>query len=93
MEMPPDSATSEEKGGRGYWGSVIWPVVVVMVYVLSAGPAAYAMRKRALASWVAHVYDPLGLVLNGTGLMRPFRMYLHLWVPDVYDKNGRPIDR
>ena len=35
--MTRSATTSEEKSSRSYWGFVLWPVAVVVLYVLSVG--------------------------------------------------------
>jgi len=32
--MTRDATTSEEKSSRSYWGFVLWPVAVIVLYVL-----------------------------------------------------------
>ena len=88
MEMTRDATASEEKSSRSYWGFVLWPVVVVVLYVLSEGPYMAAARN-GLISWnLQLVYYPLDELIDKVGLERPYGRYLHLWCPEMYNKDG-----
>ena len=89
--MTPDSIASGEKGERSYWGFVIWPVVVVMVYVLGAGPMFWAYEKCWVGSRALRVYDPLWAAVGKTRLVKPISIYLHFWVPEIFDIHGHPV--
>ena len=89
--MTSESPVSEEKGGRRYWGFVIWPVVAAMVYVLSVGPAYWAVRKDIFGHKVLQVYNPLFRVIGATPFQRGVGVYLHFWVPDLYRRDGTCI--
>jgi hypothetical protein len=91
MEMTPDETTTEEKSGRSYWGFVIWPVVAVMVYVLSSGPLMLAMHKRLIGPWALCIHRPLKDVIDYTPLDKAYYMYIHFWIPDVMDIHGKPL--
>jgi len=91
--MTQDSTTSEEKSSRSYWGFVLWPVVLVMVYVLSAGPAWRAADKGIISFNALNVYGPLNTLLRSHAYGKPFRLYLHLWVPNAFDKHGEMVER
>ena len=79
---------SEEKGGRGYWGFVIWPVVVVMIYVLSVGPAVFAVERKVVGEGLLVIYLPLKQLKN-TPFERPLKIYISWWLP-LYKKRGTP---
>ena len=86
--MTRDATTHEEKSSRSYWGFVLWPVAVVVLYVLSAGPAALAFHK-GLISWNLYsTYAPMRRVIDATPLEKPFGLYLHCWCPEMLDKDG-----
>ena len=89
MKTEKDSTASEEKGGRSYWGFVIWPVVAVMVYVLSAGPISLAVYKNVVPARALCAYSPLRAVLGSTPLKNPFGKYLFLWSPEAFDRYWR----
>jgi len=86
--MTQSATTHEEKSSRSYWGFVVWPVAVVVFYVLSQGPAHFAATKGIIPYKVLKVYYPLDDALLAASLWRPYCMYLHLWIPEIYDKNG-----
>ena len=86
--MTPDATASEEKGGRNYWAWLIWPVVVVIVYVLSTGPALFLSEKGVISDKLFIVYRPLYVVVEKTYLLRSLNIYLHLWAPNVYSSDG-----
>ena len=79
--MTPDSTASEERGGRGYWGFVVWPVVVVMVYLLSAGPMWLALEKGVIGPRAWRVYEPIQNRVTGTHFEKTYFKYLRLWSP------------
>ena len=89
--MTRHATASEEKSSRSYWGFVLWPVAVIVFYVLSLGPALLAADKRAINRERLHVYSPLVPILRTRALGKPFGMYLHLWVPEDFDKGGTYI--
>ena len=90
--MPPSETTTEEKSSRSYWGFVLWPLAVIVLYVLSAGPALFLCDKNMLNySFYAAVYGRLDSVVERTFLKRPFGMYLHLWSPELYRKDGSNV--
>ena len=92
FEMTPEETTSEEKSSRSCWGFVLWPFVILVLYALSAGPAMLAAH-RLVISWkvVDAIYSPLQLSLDATHLWKPYCMYLHLWCPTLFDKNGNLV--
>jgi hypothetical protein len=89
--MAADETTTEEKSSRSYWGFVLWPLAVIVFYVLSLGPVTLGIYKGTISENVLVVYEPLDTVIGATRLKKPFGMYLHLWCPAWFDKNGKPI--
>jgi hypothetical protein len=88
--MTPDEATTEEKSSRSYWGFVLWPVVVVIMYAVSEGPALRCAENGIISWKTLSVYKPLHAALRATGLGRPFCWYLQQWCPYVILDNGEP---
>ena len=86
--MTNDETTAEDKGSKSYWGFILWPFLVVMLYVLSSGPVVLLLRKGIIneKAWV--IYRPLRWGYTSTPLWRPLGMYWHLWCPDGFAKNG-----
>ena len=82
---------TDNKKSRGLGSYLVWAFVVVMVYVLSSGPALRyevhhfgTRRQRTLES----IYGPLRKVYFNTPLWKPLGMYWHRWVPEMYFSNG-----
>ena len=89
--MTPDETTSEEKSSRSYWGFVLWPLAVIVLYVLSAGPVMRAYMNDTVGDGVFVVYSPLLSVCDRTPVKKALGLYMHLWCPDRYDKHGDMI--
>ena len=89
--MTRNETTSEEKNSRSYWGIVYWPVSFVVLYVLSTGPMMLAVTKGWASKNALVAYFPLDETIRNTWLERPMRMYLHFWVPGMYDSHGDEI--
>jgi hypothetical protein len=89
-----DTPETDEKKSRGLGSYVLWAFVAVMVYFLSAGPVAYVEYRRKLGNtirWVnivGSLYTPWSYAYDSTVLHKPLGLYMHLWVPEVWDKNG-----
>ncbi len=104
MEKPVE--TTAPDGGKHsiYWGFIVWPVVILLLYVLSFGPVmrfgsmmmltverknkSYFYTSPKRDGFLAKFYAPLGWVYNETPLHKPLGMYMHLWVPMAFNKNG-----
>lgn len=44
--------------------------------------------KGFISPNVILMYLPLGPIVSSERLGRPLRIYLHLWIPQVYTKDG-----
>jgi hypothetical protein len=76
------------------WGFILWPLVILALYVLSSGPVLMMDSKGRLSYYnklVWRIYAPLEWAYFRTPLHKPLGMYLHLWVPKDFGKNGEPI--
>ena len=89
--MTRDATASEEKSARSYWGLVYWPVAFVVLYVLSTGPVMLAVTKGWASKKTIVAYAPLEGIIQNTWLERPMHIYLHFWVPGMYDIHGDEI--
>ena len=89
MKMTRDETTTEEKSSRSYWGFVLWPLVIFVLYVLSAGPVSLAVYKGGISGYVLAVYRPLEILLPATPLKNPFGKYIFLWSPEAFDRYWR----
>ena len=94
MEEPAEP-TEETKHSRGFGRYVFWAGVVLLLYVLSSGPAVMMEEKGVWAkgsSWDRFseiVYAPLIWAYVDTPLRKPLGMYFHLWSPQSFDKKGQ----
>jgi hypothetical protein len=90
-DQPAIAAPKDEKHSIN-WGFVVWPLVILVLYVLSFGPVIKLLGSNPLKPSVDDalktVYYPLLLAYSQTLLHKPLGMYLHLWAPEFYDKNG-----
>ena len=89
MEMTRDTTASEEKCSGSYWGFVLWPVAVIVLYVLSAGPISLGVYKGTVNATVLGVYTPLETVVGATPLKQPFGKYIFWWSPGAFDRYWR----
>lgn len=92
MEKPAETTTpAEEKHSIPWTGFIVWPFVILILYVLSIGPVAIMSDKGLIShnnEFIWKFYKPLGWAYLNTPLHRPLGMYLHLWVPKHFDKHG-----
>lgn len=71
-----------------------WLVVLIVCYFLSVGPAmvVYARGRGFVlpqsSGWVVGLYVPVWRVYWNTPLQKPLGMYLHLWAPNCWAKDG-----
>ena len=66
-------------------------MAVIVLYVLSEGPFWLLIEKGVVPGNAIIVYDPAWRLVHVTGLSKGFGMYLHLWVPELYDRHGNCI--
>jgi hypothetical protein len=89
-EQPETTIPTEAKRSVNWWSLVLWPFMILVLYVLSSGPVLMLMEKRRIAPdnrFFEVFYTPLDWAYTETPLRKPLGIYLHLWT-DVYDKNG-----
>ena len=86
--MKDDEGTAENKGSRSLWGFILWPFLIVLLYVLSSGPATTISEKNIVSHNVWIIYRPLGWAYFSTPLGRPLGMYWHLWSPGNFTADG-----
>ena len=88
--MTRDATTSEEKSSRSYWGFVLWPLTILLLYALSFGPLLLLYSKGLINHKFANIYTrPLDFLFEAP----LYRMYLHLWVPNYYDIHGEIVHK
>jgi hypothetical protein len=92
MEKPAETITPDKAKHSINWGALIlWPVVILLLYVLSFGPVVRTWDNTPFDSpnpSMFKFYSPVEWTYENTPLHRPLGMYLHLWDPAMYDKNG-----
>jgi hypothetical protein len=82
----PTETREEAKDSRGFGTYAIWAGVVLVLYVLSWGPARTMYWRivrygTPMARAIDAVYFPIEWAENNTPLGKPLGMYLNLWVP------------
>ena len=92
MEAQPQTTTPiEEQHSFSWKGFIVWPLVILMFYVLSSGPILMMMQRQQISTqnvFVVEVYWPLLYAYKDTQLHKPLGMYFHVWAPKVFDKGG-----
>jgi len=91
MEKPAETTTPTEAKHSFNWGGLIlWPFLILVLYLLSTGPLVMMMDNGSISQnneFVGKIYAPLDWVYENKLLHKPFGMYLHLW-SKRYDKKG-----
>jgi hypothetical protein len=82
--MTRDETTTEEKSSRSYWGFVLWPLVILLLYPVSAGPMWLALEKGVIGPQVWRVYEPIQRWVTGTHFEKAYFRYLRLWAPGTH---------
>jgi hypothetical protein len=62
--MKNDDTTAEDKDSRSYWGFVLWPCVIMLLYFLSAAPASKLADKGIVSVKILRICNPLTFVAN-----------------------------
>jgi hypothetical protein len=94
--MGTESQEQEKGRSRGVVGTwMFWLGCAVLIYVVSAGPAAMLYVKGSLGRGTSYrivgaFYLPLAYANEETILHKPLGMYLHLWAPELFDRHGQP---
>ena len=94
MDKPtqPTEPTAEAKRSRGFAGYVVWGFGIVVVYILSMGPAVVLAESRNHKGPICRIlsitHGPLVWAYEKAPLHKPLGIYLHLWLPKRFDKNG-----
>jgi hypothetical protein len=90
METPADTTTPKEKRFINWGALILWPVVIVILYVLSFGPVVMMIRtgKIPAESVIPSFYKPMFWAYMKTPLHKPLGLYFHWWDPFHFDKKG-----
>ena len=81
----------EEKHSFNWRALILWLLVIPPVYLLSAGPVAMMQLNGCISprsKFVSQLYAPRGWVYRRTALHKPLGIYMHLWVPGLFNKHG-----
>lgn len=90
MERLAETTTpNEEKHSKSLPGFIVWPFVILILYVLSVGPVEMMEDKGRIShnNPMLRIYEPLAWAYMKTPFHKPLGMYLHLWSKH-FDKNG-----
>ncbi len=92
MEKPAETtAAKDEKRSAFLPGFIVWPVVILLLYVLSIGPIWMLVVKKRIPpfnEFMDTLYAPIEWAYGQAPLHKPLGMYFHLWVPTIVDKDG-----
>ena len=93
-EIRKTADTTEEKDSHSWTGWIVWPVGILVLYMLSVGPVVMMYENGHFSPRLGQIfgkfYAPLFCAYEKTPLHKPIGMYLHLWVPDFLNKSGEP---
>lgn len=98
MDAQPDPTTpGEEKDSFNWRVFILWPFVLLLLYILSIGPVAVLFARGKLSPAIEDkikvLYFSLLWAYYETPLHKPLGIYFHLWDPKDFDKNGEEIIR
>jgi hypothetical protein len=91
--QPETTTVAKAKRSFNWWGFGLWPAVVVMLYLLSFGPVVRFLDGKP-KRWtpdpriIDMFYTPWFWAYLETPLHKPLGMYMHLWMPNDFDRNG-----
>jgi len=78
MDAQPETMTaSEEKNSFNWRVFILWPFLVLLLYVLSVGPVMMMVRKGRISpksGFVNRFYQPLNWAYQKTPLHKPLGM-------------------
>jgi hypothetical protein len=103
-KIDPSNAEVPHKRERSsrdvFWVILCWVGVAVMLYVLSLGPVMLVVQKKSISPFSStyHVLGTFYWPIEWAGkkipmLKPPMGKYLHLWAPELYDRNGYSTGR
>lgn len=92
MDAQPETTTpGEEKHSLNWRAFFLWPSLILLLYVLSFGPFMLLYSYNEVSPYnkiMWNFYRPVTWAYDETPLHKPLGMYLHIWMPKVFDKNG-----
>jgi hypothetical protein len=96
MNGPPQSQTITAIDGEksfNWRAWILWPALMVIVYLLSFGPVLMVLNKRENQGLpdpriVDLLYAPWIWTYTSTPFHKPLGIYMHFWDPKEFDKDG-----
>ncbi|MDB6121164.1 MAG: hypothetical protein JWQ71_157 [Pedosphaera sp.] len=90
MEEPTERKSTAKR--FSVWPFIVWPAMILFLYILNFGPVILMAHKHLLNAKVADVleifYAPLIWAHEKTPLCKPLEVYVDLWVKDFDKKDG-----
>ena len=90
MVEQPETTAPKEKHPIPWTGFIVWPFVLLLLYVLSVGPVVMMNDRGRISlnnTFVWNFYSPLDWAYEETLFHKPLGIYLHLW-SKRFEKNG-----
>jgi hypothetical protein len=99
--QPETTALKETKKSFNWRGPLLWMLVIIVGYFLSAGPVLkYSFRGAELDGKTVHrmrtvntIYRPWLWLYLRTPLHKPMGIYMHLWLPEIFNGSGEIIQQ
>jgi hypothetical protein len=101
MEKPAETTTPKDEKHSVNLGFIVWPLVILILYLLSFGPFWMMIEKGLIGplmitnrrvipnnKFIFKFYQPVFWAYDNTLFHKPLGIYLHLWVPKLIDNNG-----
>jgi hypothetical protein len=91
MDAQPETTTPTDRKSTNWPSLVLWPFMILFLYMLSVGPVAMLTDRGVIADdneFVKVLYCPVLWAYIDTPLHKPLGMYLHLWAPGGFDRYG-----
>lgn len=83
MEAKPAITEAEDKQSSGLGAFLVWPLAVLIVYLLCIGPFVMLVDRQVVSgkmeAMLEVIYAPVEWAYDNTPLHKPIGMYLHLW--------------
>lgn len=88
MAEPTETIQAAEEKRSISWGVIIlWPVVILILYIMSVGPFMMMYDRELITNTrIMAVYEPLDWAYKYTCLHKPLNLYLSLWCKRFKDE-------
>jgi hypothetical protein len=95
--MTDESNDAPAPTSKGFhWGWLVWPGLVLFLYVLSIGPIMMMVQRGRITTGspthevLRAIYEPLVWTVEKVPLLdKTLSIYLHLWIPERVDSKGK----